>query len=204
MLKSPSHEFAEVQLALEKGYRLTPFRGLLFLFWGLILAKCSLVQWSIITYQVPIDGLLYIWTPSIIFGIVCTVVYARLTLEEFHRAPLTNNLVRGIWVACAISLALLGIVGVGFQEFSPWLLPAMLAVMLGLGYCIHGFLDKRPLFFFAAAGWWLGSVWLFYLANTDTLLWLAGMLVAFQVAPSTLLWLERRRQVRGITQAAAG
>lgn len=196
MLSSPAHDFKQVQLALEKGRRAAPFRGLLFLFWGLILAKCCAVQWAIVTYAVPIDGVLFIWLPTLFFGAVCTVVYARLTLEEFHRAPLTTNLVRGIWVACAVSLAVFAIVGVGFKGFTLTLLPAILAVILGLGYCIHGFLDQRRLYFICAVGWWLSSVWLFYLNSLNALLWLALMLLVLQVAPTTVLYFESRRRIR--------
>ncbi len=186
----------EIELALERGQRIAPFRGLLFLFWGLILAKCCLAQWAIVTYAIPIDGVVFVWLPSIFFGLVCTVVYARLTLQEFHRAPLTTNLVRGIWLACAVSLGLFASVGVGFGGVAPTLLPAILSVLLGMGYCIHGFLDHRRLFLLCAVGWWIGSGWLFYLNNLDALLWLAAMLIALQVAPTALLYLEGRRQLK--------
>ncbi|MEM8550285.1 MAG: hypothetical protein AAGF10_05790 [Verrucomicrobiota bacterium] len=192
MQSAPVQPISHVELTLEKGRRVDSYRGLLFLFWGLILAKCCLMQWAIITYAMPINGFAFIWVPTLIFGLVCTVIYARVTLKEFHDAPLTNRLVRGIWVACAIALVLLSTLGIGMQAFSPTLLPGLLAVIMGLGYCIHGYLDGRRLYFFAAAGWWLGSIVLFSQNNVASLAWLALFLICFQVLPTAWIYGQQR------------
>ncbi|MGE9297216.1 MAG: hypothetical protein ACQKBV_13115 [Puniceicoccales bacterium] len=198
--RSPSS--VELELALERSERVVASRMLLLVFWGLILAKCILLQWAILRYDVPVDGGLFIWTPSFIFGAVCTIVYGKVTFEEFHRTPLTSRLVRGIWAACIAAMSLLGIVAVGLGGMSPFLLPGVFAVLMGVGFFIQGAMDPRPYLRTAAIGWWLGSIWLIYQASADALLSLAVMVIAFQVTPTLLLfWQEKQRvksAIRGI------
>jgi len=191
---------AEFELLLERSAQVASSRMLLLIFWGLILAKCVLLQWLILTYDVPVDGGLFVWAPSIIFGALCSLVYGKVTLEEFHRTPLTSRLVKGIWAACIVAMGIFGVVAVGFQEISPFVLPAVFAVLMGVGFFIQGMLDLRPYLRVAAVGWWLGSIWLFYRTDASSLLSLGVMVVAFQVCPTFLL-LRHQRKRNGITQA---
>jgi len=189
---------AEFHLALERSSQMAASRMLLLVFWGLILAKCVVLQWAIITYDVPVDGGLFIWVPSFIFGAICSLVYGKVTLEAFHRTPLTSRLVRGIWAACVAAMTLFGVVAVGFGEINPLILPAIFAVLMGVGFFIQGMIDPRPYLRVAAVGWWLGSVWLFYQADAAALLSLAAMIIALQVTPTTLLyWQERKNAPPG-------
>ncbi|WP_269538635.1 hypothetical protein [Cerasicoccus fimbriatus] len=185
---------AELEIALERSAQMTASRMLLLVFWGLIIAKCTLLQWAILKHDVPIDGGLYIWLPSFIFGAVCSFVYGKVTLEEFHRTPMTSRLVRGIWAACIAAMAIFGVVAVGLGEMSPYLLPAIFAVLMGVGFFIQGMIDPKPYLRTAAIGWWLGSIWLFYESNANALMWLSVMIILLQVIPTTaLFWQEKKR-----------
>lgn len=185
---------AELEIALERSAQMTASRMLLLVFWGLIIAKCTLLQWAILKHNVPIDGGLYIWLPSFIFGAVCSFVYGKVTLEEFHRTPMTSRLVRGIWAACIAAMAIFGVVAVGLGEMSPYLLPAIFAVLMGVGFFIQGMIDPKPYLRTAAIGWWLGSIWLFYESNVNALMWLSVMIILLQVIPTTaLFWQEKKR-----------
>lgn len=186
-------DLAELELALERSHQVTASRMLLLVFWGLILAKCCLLQWTILSYNVPIDGGLFIWTPSFIFGAVCSFIYGKVTLEEFHQTPLTSRLVRGIWAACIAAMAIFGVVAVSLGDMSPYLLPGILAVLMGVGFFIQGTVDPRPWLRTAAIGWWLGSILLFFQSDVSSLLSLSILLVALQVIPTTLLfWQEKK------------
>ncbi len=193
---------AELEIALERSSQMTASRMLLLVFWGLIIAKCTLLQWAIITHNVPIDGGMFVWLPSFIFGAVCTFVYGKVTLEEFHRTPLTSRLVRGIWAACLAAMAIFAVVAFGLEDLNPFLLPAIFAVLMGVGFFIQGMIDPRPYLRGAAIGWWLGSIWLFYTVNADSLMWLSAMIVTLQVIPTTLLFWQEKKRANGLRSAA--
>lgn len=186
-------DVAELEMALERSAQVSASRMLLLVFWGLILAKCCFLQWAILTYDVPVDGGLFVWTPSFIFGAVCSFIYGKVTLEEFHRTPLTSRLVRGIWASCIAAMAIFGVVAVGLGGLNPFLLPGVLAVLMGIGFFIQGTVDPRRYLQTAAIGWWLGSIWLFYQANAQALLSLGVLLIALQVVPTTLFYWQEKQ-----------
>ncbi|GHB99601.1 hypothetical protein [Cerasicoccus arenae] len=194
--RRPTAEKAEMEIALERTSQVAVSRMLLLVFWGLILAKCSLLQWAILNYDVPVDGGLFIWLPSFLFGAVCSFVYGKVTLEEFHRTPLTSRLVRGIWAACIAAMALFGVVAVGLGGMSPFLLPAIFAVLMGVGFFIQAMIDPRPYLRAAAVGWWLGSIWLFYEASISALLSLSILIITMQVIPTTLLFWQEKQALK--------
>lgn len=58
------------------------FRSLLWLLWILILLKCIVLQWAADAYDMPINTWLYVWTPSLVFALLCTVVYRQFNARQ--------------------------------------------------------------------------------------------------------------------------
>lgn len=192
---------AEVERALERSERVLPFRGLLFIFWGVLVSKCLFLQWAIFTYDVPIDGWLFVWTPSFLFGILCMVVYARSALGDFARAPLTNRLTRGVWLACGGAFIIFILESVFIGGFSPYLLPGTFAVLIGAGFFIEGMAEGTRLYQYLGLAWWIGAGGLFLMPGVNALALLGGLILLLQVLPATLLFLRHRRISRALTQA---
>lgn len=178
-------DMEQVRLALEHGSRADRFRGLVLLFWGLILAKCLYLEWAIRAYEAPVDSL-YLWVPTLAFGFLGTLIYAQREVGAWSHIPLTGRLVAAIWAGCAVALVLLGMVGTQSGVLAPFHLPAVVAVVMGLGFFIHGTIDHRPWYRLAAFGWWAGSLFLFTLHGPESLAWLATFLLLFQVGPGVL------------------
>ena len=180
---------SQIKLALEQQGKLLPFRGLLYIFWGIILAKCIFAEWAIRKYQLPVNSF-YIWIPTLIFASVSTWVYAGVTLRDVYRQPLTGQFVAAIWGGCFMAAALVVVVGYGGGSLSLFILPAICAVILGVGYFIHSVLDQRFIFKLSAYCWWLGSIPLFINPYLDALAWFSLMIILFQVLPATGLYLQ--------------
>jgi hypothetical protein len=189
-------EVAELEIALERTRRVPAFRAFLLLCWGLITAKCLLVQWAILTYHTPVNGVLFVWVPSfLIFGLI-TIYYARRLFRELPQMPLTGRFVSATWMACVVAFGVLAVVSAGFDEFSKFLLPAFAAVLLGVGSFIQSVTGRRRLFKTIAIGWWLASLLLFSHPNAAALAWMSLFLVLFQVLPYTALYFAARRDAR--------
>jgi hypothetical protein len=198
-VRSPE-EVAELEIALDRARRVPAFRNFLLLCWGLITAKCLLVQWAILTYHPPINGILMVWVPSfLIFGLIA-VYYARRLFRELPVMPLSGRVVSATWIACVTAFAVLVVAALGYEKFTLFLLPAFAAVLLGVGSFIQSVTSRRHLFKAIAIGWWLAALWLFNRATVDGLPWMSLFLVLFQVIPYAWLYLEARRAAR---QAAA-
>ncbi len=73
----PPKSGAELALSVERAYREAVILDRLGALWSLILAKCFLAQWAINQYQIPISGLRYIWSLTLIMALLATVMYLR-------------------------------------------------------------------------------------------------------------------------------
>lgn len=198
MVNTASSELAEIEVALAKSYRVAPFRLLLFIFWGLILAKCCIVEWAILNYNTPINGFVYVWIPSIVFGGICSLVYARVSDAELQRAPLFSRLMRGVWCACAISMVIFCAVIFGVKTYNPFILPGLFAILMGIGYYIHSNFDNQKLFRICAAGWWLSALVFLLEISLHSLAWLALAIVCFQIIPTAYLYFKAQKTYRFI------
>ncbi|HTB64320.1 MAG TPA: hypothetical protein VK737_12115 [Opitutales bacterium] len=192
--KSSPTDVAELELALEKSRQVPGFRTLLAFFWGLILAKCLFAQWAFTVYNLPINPGFYVWTLSLVGSGAISLVYAYWLFRELPTMPLSGRIASATWVGCGVGFALLALVAGVYQAFSIYLLPALAAVLLGVGYFIHSVAQRRNLFKFVAIGWWLAALGLFTQPNINSLAWMALSLLLFQAAPAGWLFFTRNRQ----------
>ncbi len=189
-LKSPI-ELEQLKLALEAERRVVSFRGYVYIFWGLIVAKCFLAEWAIRYYQMPVRSY-FVWAPTLFFGTVCTWVYAGVTLKKTRNRPLTGRFVAAIWGGCFMGAAMISVPGLGSGYLSLYQLPAFFAVIAGIGYFVHSVIDHRTIYKVSAYGWWLGSGYLFFEPDIHALAWFALLIILCQVIPATLLLLRSR------------
>lgn len=186
-------EMAQIRIALERSRRVENVKMALFVFWGLILAKSFAAEWVQRVYEMPFNTL-YVWVPSIAFGLLCTFAYLNLMLKEWKLRPLSSHLVATIWTACAVAAILIGLVGTTAEVVPGEKVPAFLAVIMGVGFFIHSVLDQRFWFKPAAFGWWVGAVVLFFYPGPHAFGWFAAFILLFQVLPTVLLWAEGGKQ----------
>jgi hypothetical protein len=186
-------EVAELELALEKSRQLPGFRAGLAFFWGLIMAKCLLAQWSATVYHIPINTGLYVWTLSVGGSGALTLVYAFILFRELPRMPLSGRIVSATWLGCGAGFVVLAVVAVVYGTFSIYLLPALAAVLLGVGCHIHSVVTRQRLFKFLAVGWWLAALGLFTQPTINSLAWMALSLALLVVLPAGWMLFARRK-----------
>ncbi len=195
MLKQvDSQEISQIQIALEGEQKRVRFRGLFYIFWGIILSKCIFAEWAIRHYGLPVNSL-YVWVPTMIFASVSTFVYAGTTIGDIFRRPLTGRFVSAIWGSSLMAIVLVTVVGYGAGNVGFYVVPELCAVVFGSSYFIHSVIDSRFLFKLCAYGWWLGSIWLLVNPNLHSLAWFAAMILLFQVLPAAWLYINSRRYV---------
>ncbi|MGJ3243436.1 MAG: hypothetical protein ACFE0O_10855 [Opitutales bacterium] len=186
-------EVNRLELALEQAARPRRFNGIIWIFWGLIFTKCFLVEYGSRVYSTGVDTATYVWSFSITMGILCTLVYSKLTRYELLKRPISAHLVNRIWLGCLIALMLLAVANKWIGGIDGYLLPGIYALILGIGFFIHGVLDRRKPFQLAALGWWAGALGLFALNDVRALGLFAGLIILCQILPTAWIhWAERR------------
>ncbi len=188
---SSPQEVAELELALEKSRKLPTFRVLMVFFWGLIMAKCLLAQWAATRYEMPINTKFYVWTLSLVGSGALTLVYAWVLFKELPTMPLSGRMASATWAGCAIGFGLLALVAMLYHAFNPFFLPALAAILLGVGCHIQSVISRRLLFRTLAVGWWLTALGLFTQTDIDALAWMALALLLLIVFPAGWLFFTR-------------
>lgn len=183
-------DFHQVRMALQEGKRIPPFRGAVTIFWGLIVAKCFLLEWAVRAYDIPINSALYIWFPTLLFAVACTWAYSGSAMKNLLRRPLLGRYVAAIWSGAAISAFILCVVTATLETISFYILPALLSLVLGSAYFVHSIIDSRIPFKIAAYCWWTASLFLFYKHDLSSLYLFSLFIVLFQVLPTTYLYLK--------------
>ncbi len=168
-------------------------RNILILLWSLILAKCFAVEYFAQVYAVPVNTVLYVWTPTLIFALVASVVYLTLIQEEstwWPHGKFEFGFYSGTFLAtvCTVGLWLFG-------SLNGFLVPAILSAIIGLGYFILPVVSSRRAFLrLAGTGWWTVTAILFLFRDVRNLLLFSLSLVALTVIPIATVMLIRRQK----------
>ncbi len=173
--------------------------SLLIILWGLLFMKCFILEYLVHYYTVPINSVIYVWSLSIFMATAATIVYLGLQAKEFPSAlafpPSTS-----IWCACLIGVLLIVAAGFIIESLPLLQIPALIGLVLGLGYCAQGLLDKHLPSIFSGFGWWLGAVILFWLNSLNILLLFALFILLFSVLPPLIGMLRRRHEISDAMQ----
>ena len=91
-----------------------------------------------------------------------------------------------------MACVLLTTLAIGAANISLTILPAMFAVVIGVGYFIHSVIDHRFLFKLTAYGWWAACVALSLQTSVNNFAWFALAILLLQTAPTTWLHINGR------------
>lgn len=167
--------------------------SLISILWGLIFAKCFTLEYLVQLYDIPINSTIYIWSLSLSMAAAATFVFVRLTLQE-RQFSMTISPAGSIWGACGLGLLLTATTGFTVESINPYLIPALLALIMGVGYCAQSLLEKDPMYLFSGFGWWLGAAILFDQSSMNGLRIMAILIIIFTVCPTVLKITRQSRE----------
>lgn len=192
-LTSKDH-LREFERILQHTEQVVSVRGILQIFWGLIIAKCLLLEWLAQWYAVPIRTLPFVWLPSILFGLLCMFFFMHHSFKRVVRVALNDHLTGGVWASCTIAAALVSFLWLQFTPATPYLLPAFFSLLAGVGYFIQSIIADHFLHKLQAIGWWILCVVLFSHSSEISLLLLSAGILLLLVVPASVLYLRDRRR----------
>ena len=191
---STQHTLADIQLSLESAADRSRRGTLISLFWGLIFAKCFMIEYAVQIYGSPVNSVIYVWGLSITMATVVTIIKARGEPGDPLSLPLTTRLGRRLWLSAFVAILIAGVASLNFQLFSPFVLPGLFATLLGSAFFMHSMLAQKRILQFAAVGWWAIAIPLFALSDERSLLGFGMGLLALKVLPAGVIWLKAKRE----------
>lgn len=190
-------DLAAMRRLMEESSRGVYETGKHYMLWGLVVAAgLCLTYWSLGRREAWIP---WIWGIGLLVGWGAA---AWLGSREAARAPvetLVSQTRAGIWIGCGIGMTILGLLGYYTGAIRPGALPAVIAVVMGVGYFASSFAYRSMVVRALGVAWWIGAVALLLWQGPHALLVLAALLVVLQVVPGALF--HRRARARAASAA---
>jgi hypothetical protein len=109
--------------------------------------------------------------------------------REFRRTGITTfvaNMVVKVWLSTGIGMMLIILFAYVSPEFTFVLIPAFLAILVGIALFVESFLCSWVLLTFAAPLWWIGAV-VMAVFPENSLYFYAGLIVLTYIIPAILV-----------------
>ncbi|MEM7672584.1 MAG: hypothetical protein AAF212_04510 [Verrucomicrobiota bacterium] len=188
---------SDIQLSLESAADRSRQATLITLFWGLIFAKCFIVEFAVQTYGSPVNSVIYVWGLSLTMACAITVINARGSTGNPLNMPFTSRLSQRLWVGAFVAMLIAGVGSITFNLFSTFVLPGLFATVLGFAFFVQSMLSQKRVLQAAAIGWWGVAIPLFALKDARSLLLFGSSLIFLQVIPAAIIWFKAKRASRG-------
>ena len=127
----PPAQDTELSLSVERAFRESLVTDRLGAIWSLILAKCFLAQWAILRFAIPISGPRYIWTLTLIMGIVASAYYLHAHRVRLYLLPTHFRVNAAVLAGLLVSLGFVAYAYFALGLLSAPLAAALAAVLLG-------------------------------------------------------------------------
>ncbi len=146
---------AELALSVERAYREARVLDRLGALWALILAKCLLAQWAILTYSIPVSGLAYVWSLSLSMAALATGLYLRANRLPLSLVPATRRVGGAVLLGLAVAAGFVLYARFALEALSPSVASGLCAALAG-GWSLARAALRRSWESFAGALLWWG------------------------------------------------
>jgi hypothetical protein len=179
----PPSQDTELSLSIERAYRESLVTDRLGAIWSLILAKCFLAQWAILSFSIPISGPRYIWTLTLIMGIVASAYYLHAHRVKLYLLPTHFRVNAAVLVGLVVALGFVTYAYFALGLLSAPLAASLAAVLLGSWSLARAALRRAWPPLLGAFLWWGLAATALRSPADQALLWLGLGLLCAQALP---------------------
>lgn len=168
------------------------------------------INWSIMPAIGIIGTYLIVLTqsqPLFIFWLWVAVVAAGWIISYFLGLKGKNNrsrnfaerILSAVWVGAGITMTITAFAGMLSESFTPQVIPAMIATIMGIPYLISGMVYDLKWFKSLAVIWWIAGLCFFFLNSFHTLGLLGLLMILCQTVPGFYLYKTYGNQIEPAT-----
>jgi len=190
----PPAQDTELSLSVERAYRESLVTDRLGAIWSLILAKCFLAQWAILRFEIPISGPRYIWTLTLIMGIVASAYYLHAHRVRLYLLPTHFRVNAAVLAGLVVALGFIAYAYFARGLLSAPLATALAAVLLGSWSLARAALRRAWPPLFGSFLWWGLAATALRSPPDQALLWLGLGLLCAQALPGFAVAVQASRR----------
>lgn len=192
----PSESHTELAMSVERAYREAVVADRLGAVWSVILAKCLLAQWAIDYYAIPISGLRYIWTLTLIMAVVASALYLQAHRAKLLLFPNQFRVGSAVFIGLIINLGFVLYVHFALAAIPLSVSYAIIAASMGGWSLVRATLRRAPEPLMAALLWWLVAGLILRVEPALSLMWLGLGCLFAQALPNFAMVSRTQKTLR--------
>ncbi|MBU4267649.1 MAG: hypothetical protein KJ808_02215 [Acidobacteria bacterium] len=167
--------------------------GLGLIGWGILCVTGIIVMYVCMLFQISLNALI-LWVAVVLAGFLWTLTINRRLRRQYRSCTFAYKMMRAVWLVCSLALMIVGFVG--FYRIDVQILPALFAIIMGIGIALSGMIMGRRLIVGCAGGWWLGAILMFLFPWKHHFLVFAGLMVVFAILPGIALYSSWKKELQ--------
>ena len=179
----PPAQDTELALSVERAYRESLVTDRLGALWSLIMAKCFLAQWAILRFAIPVSGLFYVWTLTLVMAAVASAYYLHAHRVRLYLLPTHFRVNAAVLAGLVVTLGFVAYAYFALGLLSASLAASLAAVLLGSWSLARAALRRAWPPLLGAFLWWGIAATALRSPSDQALLWLGLGLLGAQALP---------------------
>lgn len=190
----PPGQETELALSVERAYREALVTDRLGAIWSLILAKCFLAQWAITQYSIPVSGAFYVWTLTLVMGIVASLYYLHAHRVKLYLLPTHFRVNAAVLGGLLVSLGFVAYARFALGAIDAPVAAALGAALLGSWSLARAALRRAWPPLVGALLWWGLAATALRAPASEAMLWLGLGMLGAQALPGFAVAAREARQ----------
>lgn len=185
-----------IRSMIEETKRSTAYSGAIYIVWGVVTLLAVLGTYLLVILKLYS----YIginWIGFMVLGLVYSFYHGATQRRKAQIATFSGEIIGHTWFACGVSLVILAFVAPLAGLYPSWMVPAVVATVIGIGYFITGEILQWKLFIWLAVLWWLGGTGMMLLKRESILLAFAFLVSVGYLVPGFILRAKYKKQTKG-------
>jgi hypothetical protein len=167
--------------------------GLRLIGWGILCVTGIIAWYACMLFQVALNALI-LWAAVVLAGFLWTLTINRRLRRQYQSCTFAYKMMRAVWLVCGLALTIVGFVG--FLRIDVQIMPALFAIIMGIGMALSGMIMGRRLIISCTGGWWLGAILMFLFPWKHYFLVFAGLMVTFAILPGIALYSSWKKELQ--------
>jgi len=191
--RNAEEDLAFIRRVMEDSRKIMVDDGLNYILWGIIIVFGLAIIYIKEVSRISLRSDL-IWLIFSVIGVFLTLWINRHKHFQSRAKTFAGQILKSLWTAIALSIAIIGLVGYHTDSISIWSFPAVFSIIIGLGYFISALLYNQSWIKFVAVAWWGGGLIMFFWKSIQTIILFSLMMILFQIIPGIALYKKWRKE----------
>ena len=187
-------ELVLIRQIMEESRKIKVRNSMPFLVWGFLVAVGIAFSYANYFLKLGINEV-YFWPAIMAAGWVYNIYFTRTIMKTSKVRTLSGKIIKNLWNAALISLTIVFFVPWVNHSFPFYIAVGVIAIILGNTFFIDGVICDDKLMKYSAAGWWLGSLAIFFSPPFYNGIIFAVSIILFQIVPGIILYKRWKKKL---------